>query len=60
MRRQAVRGKDVLDRRADLDLARELLRLGAVRVADDLVATAPTVRGPGRSSGEMRAAMSSK
>src|SRR5450759_6026203 len=41
MRREAVRGQDDLDRRPDLDLARELVRLGAVYVADDLVATPP-------------------
>ena len=41
MRREPVRGEDVLERRPDLDFARELVRLGEVDVPDDLVAAPP-------------------
>jgi hypothetical protein len=40
MRREAVRAEDDLHRGSDLDLARELLRLVVVNVADNLVVAA--------------------
>ena len=47
MRREAVRREDDLERRPDLDLARELLGLVEVDVADDLVAAAAGAARPG-------------
>ena len=47
MRGEPLRGEHDLDRRPDLDLARELPGLRAVCVADDLLATAPTATRPG-------------